>query len=157
MKKTIILLLLLVQVSYAGLTGTYDHINVINNSVLDVDGAKIDSIFSWDDSRINFYDGTLGYGYVGGDSEFHYYGGDIQSYLYYDFESDNIYGKIHIYGTGLHFDHKWVRGTLLDGDPLNLYIRVSSIDPERVVLHEVPEPATAAILGIGLILARRKK
>jgi len=163
MKRYILIVLLLTSIGYAGLTEittgehtfgsteVYDRITIINNAILNIEGSKIDSMFSFDNSRINFYDGNLSYGYVGNDSEFHYYGGNIQSYLYYDFESDYVSGKIHIYGTGLYFDYKWVRGTLSNGDPLNLYIRVSEIDPERVILHEIPEPTTIVLLGLGFI------
>jgi len=61
---------------------------------------------------------------------------------------------IHFYGTGLHFDEddlnpqvKLIQGTLADGT--NLDVRYQIHDQGEIILHEVPEPGSWALMAMG--------
>jgi hypothetical protein len=63
-------------------------------------------------------------------------------------------GVMHIYGTGLKFDviddagtpRNVITGHLADGDPFTERYRI--LDQGQIILHEVPEPSTSALLAI---------
>ncbi len=66
-------------------------------------------------------------------------------------------GVMHIYGTGLRFDvidddgtpRNVILGQLADGDSFGARYRL--FDQGQIILHEVPEPTTWALLAIGAV------
>jgi hypothetical protein len=83
----------------------------------------------------------------------HLSGGDIRA----NFSTLRDNSDLHVYGHKLTYGQDiagiWLlNGTLLDGTELtNFY--VDQLDSSSVILHNVPEPATAAILALGLSFA----
>lgn len=58
-------------------------------------------------------------------------------------------GVVHVYGTGLTYDGITLTGTLQSGTPIAL--PVSVFNDGQLILHQVPEPQTVALLGLGLL------
>lgn len=63
-------------------------------------------------------------------------------------------GTVHFYGTGLHFESQGgvdkVVGVLADGDPIDARYQLSPAG--QIILHEVPEPGTLAMMGVGVAM-----
>ena len=57
-------------------------------------------------------------------------------------------GVVHIYGTDLLRDRGLVTGTFSDGTPINLVVGGTG----NMVLHEIPEPSSAALAIVGLVV-----
>jgi hypothetical protein len=81
-------------------------------------------------------------------SELHIRGGRITDELFVEQS-----GVVHFYGTGLRFDidpfeeHPIVAGKFANGDSISVNYHIR--DQGKIILHEVPEPATWALLAIG--------
>lgn len=60
-------------------------------------------------------------------------------------------GTIHVYGYGLAMADQWLTGSLADGSSISIPTEI--FDNGQILLHEVPEPSTAVLAGLGLLLA----
>lgn len=92
---------------------------------------------------------------AGGASTVNFSGGTIGESL-----KVHDHGTAHVFGFGLHLDGGFLRGTLADGTRLKVHVSTSGNG--RIVLHEVPEPATCvgllwlAVIGIALLAGKRR-
>jgi hypothetical protein len=88
-----------------------------------------------------------------GNSQMHIYNGHIGS-------SVSIYddAQLHVYGYSLSFTYPEINGFWPDGQHFSFYIRNTGgeFNPdEQVFLHEIPEPTTLLLFGIGTFLLRK--
>ena len=56
---------------------------------------------------------------------------------------------VHIYGTNLNFSSSYLTGTWTNGIDFSFYMRGQFELPSQIVFHEVPEPATLLLFGLG--------
>ncbi|MBL7215130.1 MAG: PEP-CTERM sorting domain-containing protein [Phycisphaerae bacterium] len=67
----------------------------------------------------------------------------------------DLYGYGFQYTPGERQENGRLLGYWQNDQPVNLYFVNNSFD--RVILHEIPEPATLVLLGLGGLLIRKRK
>lgn len=147
---------------------------VYNSSQANISGGSIGNyLYAGDSSQINISGGSIGNyldvrdssqvnissGSIGRDlgalqnSRVRISGGSIGRYLYaWDRSQITIDGSGFNYPYGTLTGSGLLTGTLASGDLINNYFY--TYDAARIVL--VPEPATLLLLGLGVVMVRRK-
>jgi formylglycine-generating enzyme required for sulfatase activity len=145
--------------------GYVEYLTSRKESDITVNGGTVHWLRAYDNGTAVLKGGELHYAYTFSEGDLYLHGGSIRSYLY-----ASGTGSVHVYGTDLVLSHsggsyddgyiegKWADGSsfsvsLCDYDFNSRYSDTSS----RVVLHEVPEPASIVLLLAGIsLLARRR-
>jgi hypothetical protein len=124
-------------------------ISLYNNSIFNAyDGAMADASQGWastivlfDSSVINLYklDGGISYGFP-----------------LTGIEAWGANNQINFYGYGFQFTGGMLSGYWEDGSQFSFMIRSNDATRGALVFHEIPEPATLFLLGIGGFLIRKR-
>jgi len=140
-----------------------------NQSITNMSGGAVAHLLSDEQSTINISGGVVGealifssggtFNITGGVcgkvavsyGELNISGGQITYFI------DCGKGVVNVYGYGFEYDSPEhspnLTGFWADGTPFGL----DFIAYDRVVLHEIPEPATLLLLGLGSLALRRKR
>ncbi|HIJ53263.1 MAG TPA: hypothetical protein HPP66_08935 [Planctomycetes bacterium] len=122
------------------------------------DNAHVDILRTRSDSMTTVAGGTLGLISASRFGTVNLIGG-----LVYDYLAAGDSGIINIYGyrltkidTGGHYGSGFVSGEWLDKTAFN--IDLSGADTySRVILHEIPEPATVLLIAVGSVCLRKRR
>jgi len=139
--------------------GEIDYCNVYDTAILNFEGGDIFVVISHNNSTVTInnnpspavlelYDNSKMYLYNGA-------AGPFNALIY-----DNA--ELHIYGYNLNYDEtpspNWVTGQWENGQDFKIYLRnIYSYDPDQVILHEIPEPATFLLFTFGGLLLRKHR
>jgi hypothetical protein len=135
----------------------FDNVDIWKTTTVDMTGGLVKWSMEVHDSGIlNIYGGVIdGADVIGVDSStLNLWGGDFQRFhriWVYDLAIINVYG----YGFNRH-DSYWLDGHWVNGTPFSLYIR-GDYSWERTILHEIPEPSSGLLLGLGMLLLRNRR
>ena len=128
-----------INFSYGGIG---DYLLAEEFGTINMTGGSTEGIIGRDDCIANLYFGSISDGIIAHDSStFNIFGYDL-------FKSD-IGGT---YGNG------FVSGLWTDNTPFNIALRDSAFGPTfpNIYLHEIPEPGTFILLGLGCLILRKK-
>lgn len=130
--------------------------------ILNIHGGRMGSLFGLGGGStvVNISGGSLELFRVDGTTTVHWSGGELRSKLG-TFLNDSI---LNIYGHDLEMEElpngkKLLSGTLLDGTDLANHF-IATEDNAQIILHNVPEPSSLALLTVASITAfslRRKR
>jgi hypothetical protein len=160
----------------------YTSIYTWNNANVSMTGGTILSLDEYNSSKVNMQAGVVSQGTsLWNQSQLSLTGGRVGLFLeVHDSAVANLHGGVldgwlyaadtsvvHVYGYGFDYDPlAGIRnGGLLTGFwsggqtfSLNLLdnLETGTITYEHIVLHEIPEPATLLLLGVGGLLIRKK-
>ena len=153
---------------------TYDSLDIPPvQTTVDMTGGEISYLNVYDTSVFNFNSGSIGVLTTNNSGIAHLYSSDISTKYLHDNSQIHIYNsslsssvliydnaELHIYGYDLIYDEtaspNWVTGQWENGQDFEIYLRnIYSYDPDQVVLHEIPEPATLLLFSFGGLLLRR--
>jgi hypothetical protein len=129
-----------------------------DQSTINISGGVVHEPRAWPDGTINVTGGECWNVEVGG-GEFNISGGQITGRGIYAPSDGSV---VNIYGYGFEYnpDVPNLIGFWADGTPFGIVFRdpvgenIHSYD--KVVLHEIPEPATLLLLGLGAVMLRKR-
>ncbi len=148
-----------------------------DHAFLDISGGTISSLSTYDLSVADISDGSIGTIVAKNSSEVNVYGGNIyQALQSSDSAVINLFGLtgdptltylgtgvINIYGYNFDFlasgtgpKDGWLSGNWANGNPFEFYLRnlPEAFPNSQIVLHEIPEPATVLLFGLGSFFLR---
>ncbi len=138
----------------------YFYANIYSDATIDVTGGFVYYLHAYDTSTVNVFPGSdLMYLKLEDLSTAHLHGGLIEHLL----SLDNT-GTAHFYGYDFHFDslggsaeQGFLSGYWVDGTPLEInLLHWNQSDTYNFVFHEIPEPGTFLLLGVGAVLFRKR-
>ncbi len=141
-----------------GFGDTYGAIRIINDVTLTINGGSISDLTTRNNTLTTMFGGTLGALIVYEESIVNLRGGSIESIVS---QSDQA---VHIYG----LEFQWtpdegnpLRGILTgsweDGSQFSIDLRDCSPSTGEVVLHQIPEPISILLFGMGGLFLRKQK
>lgn len=138
--------------------GVVAYAQTNDQSTINISGGVIHEPRAWYDGTINVTDGECWNVEVGG-GEFNISGGQITGKgIYVASGVANIYGYSFDYNSSRD---PQLTGFWPDNTPFGItFWNPGNVEPhdsyDYVVLHEIPEPATLFLLGLGVVLIKKK-
>jgi len=119
-----------------------DYLGVDDFGTINMSGGSIGRVIGRDDGIANLYIGSISSYIAAHDSSIV----NIFGYDLYKSDSGGAYGDGIVYGL-------WT-----DGTPFNIALRDDEFGPTfpNIYLHEIPEPGTLILLGLGSLVLRKK-
>lgn len=125
----------LVQTTVDMTGGDISTLVVHDTSVFNLKGGKVNTMFMYDDSTANLTGGTM-------------------LMIYPNGHTINVYGTAFAtVDLGSSFR---VSGTWADGLPFQIQFARAEPTDDNISLHQIPEPASIALLGLGFWVTRRQ-
>jgi hypothetical protein len=162
-------------------SGEYGTVNIYDTppdqTIVTMTGGSAEWILSYDSSVFDFQNGDISMALsVHNDSNALMSGGSILDFELFDssvahISGGNITGHLatfgtsiaHIYGQNFSFTPQfsngpgWITGNWTDNTPFSIYYRNYEPFPgTHLFLHEIPEPCTISLFGIGCLILRRR-
>lgn len=158
----------------------YDMITLHDSAIVNMIGGSAEYVWSYDSSEFQMQNGEVSFAIsVHNTSDVIITGGSINDLELFDsgiasISGGNISGHLgiwgtaiaNIYGTNFNFNYNingWlIEGNWIDNSPFTIFYRGGSpsLPPgtpgSPIVLHTIPEPATAIFLSIGMIIIRKR-
>ena len=134
---------------------TSSTINLHDTATINMTGGIVADIRPLDTSILNMSGGSLGGLWLANASTANLRGGTIGLVEALDQSIVNIYGYGFTstpYGTADLLSGFWENNS-----PFDIQLRRTHLPDVHYVLHEVPEPATFLLVGVGCALLRKKK
>lgn len=172
--KAIILLSILIGISLSGVSNAaldwditegehsildgdeYGIVNAFNETTLDMTGGRVEYIFGYDNSIINFFGGDVDILEGHNHSTFALNGGLIDTISILDLSHFNIYGSDFVWQqAGGGAVSGWLSGNWLDGSSFNIYFRDLPEEFPGSHITLIPEPTSIAFLGLGFLVIRK--
>lgn len=151
----------------------YDSVSIFNAATLSMTGGEFFDLYTYDDATASFSGGQLSFINAYHNSIINFSGGQVVEIVSADFARINLRGGVitradassadssfHVYGYSFSITNNssLLAGYWADGSPFQIEIRRGNLGYiDRFVLHEIPEPASFALMGfciIGLIRHR---
>jgi hypothetical protein len=135
----------------------YDSIYIYNDVTVEIfDGSQIQVLFTYDETAVTMYGGWLSTVNVFTPNNINIFkGGTIEC-----INADGNFNSVHIYGQKFNFEQETFGYTLTgqwgNSLPFSIYLRHYNPAVNPVVLHEIPEPTTFLVLGLGYFLIKRR-
>jgi hypothetical protein len=131
------------------------YVNALDNSCITISGGVLnEQVRVWNSSTINIRGGQFTKYITADDGNIYLFGsgfkvGDVDLH-----NGDNLrnFGVLDSYGMWLKGN---VTGTLLNGSTINTNFYI--LNNTDAAIFIVPEPATLLLLGLGVVIARRKR
>lgn len=155
----------------------FDVVNLWDSAVVDMIGGEVLGLYCYDASKLNLLGGSvsslnvigsnliemsagsIGHVSLENSSVTHWSGGNITGYIGIRDEAIlHVYGKDFLYTPGGEFGYGWLSGHWADDSDFTVLFRhlPESFPPSSsVILHEVPEPCSFGLLGLGFFMARK--
>jgi hypothetical protein len=138
--------------------GAIFQIGALDRSTVSISGGVVYSVILRGSSIVNVSGGELASIQLGDQGTVHIYGGSFDDAL----EVRGGGCLIHVYGLDLRIEKDfnvdtikgiWSDGTIVD---IPLWSRFGYNTRDYVVLHEIPEPTTLLLMGLGTFLLHRR-
>ncbi len=127
-----------------------------NSNTIDLFDGEIATFLLNDFSTFNMTEGIVGGLELSDSSIAHISGGTINSFIYIH-DSGSL---VHFYGYDFNYipsgSSGWLSGFWADDSSFTINLRNISFPGNQIELHEIPEPATFFLIGLGFLLFTNK-